>query len=110
MITTEEFPPRVTERQIEVLAICGGDTVPVSLQHEYFDAFGQVLVEGFTASWEGTERSKLLLDVFATHWSSEGFLSRAHEEARYAAGVAALSRFQTDTQAAAGVPEKIASI
>jgi len=30
------------------------------------DTFFQVLVEGFTASWEGTERSKLLLDVFAT--------------------------------------------
>jgi ATP-dependent DNA helicase UvrD/PcrA len=27
-----------------------------------------------------------LLDVFSTHWSSDGFLSRAHEDARYAAG------------------------
>jgi DNA helicase-2/ATP-dependent DNA helicase PcrA len=34
-----------------------------------------------------------LLEVFAAHWSSEGFLSRAHEEARFAAGQAALRRF-----------------
>ena len=27
-----------------------------------------------------------VLDAFAAHWSSEGFLSRDHEEARYAAG------------------------
>jgi long-chain acyl-CoA synthetase len=29
------------------LAICGGDTVPVTLQQEYEDAFGHPLVEGF---------------------------------------------------------------
>jgi len=34
-----------------------------------------------------------LMDVFATHWSSEGFLSREHEEARFASGQAALRRF-----------------
>jgi DNA helicase-2/ATP-dependent DNA helicase PcrA len=34
-----------------------------------------------------------LQEVFAAHWRSEGFLSRAHEEARYAAGIAALERF-----------------
>jgi len=34
-----------------------------------------------------------LEEVFAAHWRSEGFLSRAHEEARYAAGRAALARF-----------------
>ncbi len=33
------------------------------------------------------------LDAFQAHWSSEGFLSRHHEEARYAAGQAALRRF-----------------
>ena len=30
------------------------------------DTYFKTLVEGFTASWEGTERSKLLIDVFAT--------------------------------------------
>ena len=32
-----------------------------------------------------------ILDAFDAHWSSEGFLSRHHEEARYAAGQEALS-------------------
>ena len=34
-----------------------------------------------------------VLEAFSAHWSSEGFLSRDHEEARYAAGQAALRRF-----------------
>jgi DNA helicase-2/ATP-dependent DNA helicase PcrA len=34
-----------------------------------------------------------LLDVFGTHWSSEGFLSRAHEDARFAAGQQAVRLF-----------------
>src|SRR4029079_16511710 len=34
-----------------------------------------------------------VLDAFAAHWSSEGFLSRDHEEARYEAGREALRRF-----------------
>jgi DNA helicase-2/ATP-dependent DNA helicase PcrA len=37
-----------------------------------------------------------LLAVFDAHWSSEGFLSRDHEEARYARGRAALVRFRED--------------
>ena len=37
-----------------------------------------------------------LLEVFATHWSSDGFFSREHEEARYASGEAALRRFLAD--------------
>ncbi len=34
-----------------------------------------------------------ILAAFAAHWSSEGFLSRHHEEARYQAGQDALRRF-----------------
>ncbi len=34
-----------------------------------------------------------ILEAFDAHWSSEGFLSRDHEEARFAAGQAALRRF-----------------
>ena len=46
-----------------------------------------------------------LLEVFDTHWSSEGFLSRQHEEARYASGRAALLRFHSDeTRPDAPVP------
>jgi DNA helicase II / ATP-dependent DNA helicase PcrA len=37
-----------------------------------------------------------LQDVFTAHWRSEGFLSRAHEEARFTAGRAALARFAVD--------------
>ena len=46
-----------------------------------------------------------LLEVFDTHWSSEGFLSRQHEEARYASGRAALLRFHAEqTRPGATVP------
>jgi len=51
------------------------------------------------AAWHlGLLRSRPLgedgvLDAFAAHWSSEGFLSRDHEEARFQAGQAALRRF-----------------
>jgi DNA helicase-2/ATP-dependent DNA helicase PcrA len=46
-----------------------------------------------------------LFEVFATHWSSEGFLSRAHEDARFAAGQAALRRFLLDeTSPGATIP------
>ncbi len=34
-----------------------------------------------------------VLDAFTAHWSSEGFMSRDHEEARFAAGRDALRRF-----------------
>jgi DNA helicase-2/ATP-dependent DNA helicase PcrA len=51
------------------------------------------------AAWHlGHLRSRPLgeegvLDAFAAHWSSEGFVSRDHEEARFAAGRGALQRF-----------------
>lgn len=51
------------------------------------------------AAWHlGRIRSRPLgedgvLEAFAAHWSSEGFLSREHEEARFAAGREALRRF-----------------
>ncbi|HMJ80398.1 MAG TPA: ATP-dependent DNA helicase [Candidatus Dormibacteraeota bacterium] len=37
-----------------------------------------------------------LLEAFAAHWQPEGFLSQAHEAARYAAGQAALRRFREE--------------
>ena len=48
-----------------------------------------------------------LLEAFAEHWQSEGFLSRAHEEARFAAGQAALRRFRED-RLASGAPPPVA--
>lgn len=53
------------------------------------------------AAWHlGQLRSRPLgedgvLDAFAAHWSSEGFVSRDHEDARFAAGRDALRRFIT---------------
>ena len=45
-----------------------------------------------------------LLEAFAEHWQSEGFLSRTHEEARFAAGQAALRRFREDRLASGAPP------
>lgn len=41
-----------------------------------------------------------LIAVYRRAWSPEGFLSREHEEARFAAGAAALRRFRKDQLAA----------
>jgi DNA helicase-2/ATP-dependent DNA helicase PcrA len=48
-----------------------------------------------------------LLDVFAMHWTGEGFLSRDHEEARFAGGQATLRRFRTDRLALATAPAAV---
>ncbi len=49
-----------------------------------------------------------LLEVFDVHWSSEGFLSRQHEEARYASGRAALLHFHAEqTRPEATVPAAV---
>jgi ATP-dependent DNA helicase UvrD/PcrA len=45
-----------------------------------------------------------LLAEFERAWRSEGFLSREHEEARFAAGKVALGRFRTEQLLAAGRP------
>ncbi len=58
--------------------------------HQSVAAFHLAGMRGTTMSAEA------LLEVFATHWSSEGFLSRHHEEARYASGRAALERFHAE--------------
>ncbi|MGI8928767.1 MAG: ATP-dependent helicase [Candidatus Limnocylindrales bacterium] len=48
-----------------------------------------------------------LLEVFARGWSPEGFLSREHEEARFAAGTDALRTFHRDQMAA---PSEVVAI
>jgi DNA helicase-2/ATP-dependent DNA helicase PcrA len=45
-----------------------------------------------------------LLAVFAAQWSAEGFLSRKHEEARFAAGQQALRRFRAGQLATPASP------
>ncbi len=56
--------------------------------HEAVAAFGRSQIQGRPLSEEG------MLDVFARAWTGLGFLSREHEEARAAAGRAALVRFR----------------
>jgi DNA helicase-2/ATP-dependent DNA helicase PcrA len=56
--------------------------------HEAVAAFGRSQVQGRPLSEAG------LLDVFSRAWSGLGFLSRDHEEARRASGIAALVRFR----------------
>ena len=58
--------------------------------HQAAAAFHNASIRGRTLS------EAELLEVFDAHWSSEGFLSRHHEEARYAAGRAALLRFRDE--------------
>jgi DNA helicase-2/ATP-dependent DNA helicase PcrA len=61
------------------------------------NALHQAVAAFHSARMRGRTMSEAeLMDVFATHWSSEGFLSREHEEARYASGQAALRRFLED--------------
>ncbi len=56
--------------------------------HEAVAAFGRSQIQGRPLSEAG------LLEAFARAWSGLGFLSRQHEEARLAAGRAALLRFR----------------
>jgi DNA helicase-2/ATP-dependent DNA helicase PcrA len=55
--------------------------------HQAVAAFHSVRMRGRTMG------EAELLEVFRTHWSSEGFFSREHEEARYASGEGSLRRF-----------------
>jgi DNA helicase-2/ATP-dependent DNA helicase PcrA len=61
-------------------------------------AYGQALHQAVAAFHLRQIKHELmtadeLVEVFRTHWQGEGFLSREHEEARFAAGEAALRRF-----------------
>jgi DNA helicase-2/ATP-dependent DNA helicase PcrA len=47
-----------------------------------------------------TPTEQALFDEFRANWRSEGFLSREHEEARFAAGLRALADFRTSAQEA----------
>ncbi|MDQ3938866.1 MAG: exodeoxyribonuclease V subunit gamma, partial [Chloroflexota bacterium] len=66
--------------------------------HQAVAAFHLRQARGETMSEEA------LLAVFATHWTAEGFVSRQHEEARYAAGQAALRRFRAARLSEAAAP------
>jgi DNA helicase-2/ATP-dependent DNA helicase PcrA len=58
--------------------------------HQAVAAFHAAGIRGRTLTEEQ------VLEVFATHWSSDGFLSRSHEDARFASGQNSLRRFLAD--------------
>jgi DNA helicase II / ATP-dependent DNA helicase PcrA len=63
-------------------------------QINYGSALHKAVQAFFTAKKNGQKFSlKQLQDTFANSWSAEGFISRQHEEQRFAAGKAALKRF-----------------
>jgi DNA helicase-2/ATP-dependent DNA helicase PcrA len=63
-------------------------------QINYGSALHQAVQVYFTAKKGGKKFTlKQLLAAFADNWSAEGFISRRHEEQRFAAGRAALTRF-----------------
>ncbi|MEO7118629.1 MAG: PD-(D/E)XK nuclease family protein, partial [Candidatus Limnocylindrales bacterium] len=66
--------------------------------HQAAAAFHNAAIRGRSMSPDG------LLEVFDAHWSTEGFLSRHHEEARYAAGRDALLRFHAAQSAESVTP------
>jgi DNA helicase II / ATP-dependent DNA helicase PcrA len=70
--------------------------VPTPAHHAltYGSALHQAVAAFHLRQRAGEEMSEQdLLAVFATHWSADGFLSRQHEEARFAAGQQALRLF-----------------
>ncbi|HET6315537.1 MAG TPA: PD-(D/E)XK nuclease family protein, partial [Chloroflexota bacterium] len=74
-------------------------------------AYGSAMHQAVAAFHVSTGRGapldeQELLDVFARAWSPEGFLSREHEERRFAAGREAMLRFRRDQLAAK--PEVVA--
>ena len=73
--------------------------LPTSPHHAlaYGSAMHQAVAAFHLSRGRGEALSEeALLDVFARAWSPEGFLSREHEEARYAQGQDALRRFRQD--------------
>ncbi len=84
--------------------------VPLLPNHQiiYGKALHQAVQAYFTAKKNQQKfTEKQLLDTFANNWSSEGFISRAHEEQRLAAGKAALKKFYKDEKKRGRVPKLV---
>jgi ATP-dependent DNA helicase UvrD/PcrA len=84
--------------------------VPVREHHAM--AYGRALHEAISAFLRGRVTGRPmaeadLLEAFAAAWTSEGFLSREHEELRYAAGQEALRRFLRDEVADGRPPSQV---
>jgi len=84
--------------------------VPVREHHAI--AYGRALHEAISAYLRarvaGTAMTEAeLLEAFAKAWTNEGFLSREHEELRFAAGQDALRRFLRDETARGEAPAAV---
>jgi DNA helicase-2/ATP-dependent DNA helicase PcrA len=84
--------------------------VPTPPHHAmaYGTALHQAVAAYHGLEMRGEQMSEAgLLEVFALHWTGEGFLSRDHEEARYAAGQDALRRFRVSRMELAERPAAV---
>ncbi len=84
--------------------------VPVREHHAI--AYGRAIHEAISASLRARAAGQAmteteLLQAFDAAWTSEGFLSREHEELRYAAGQEALRRFLRDEMALGIAPARV---
>ncbi|MDD5593507.1 MAG: ATP-dependent DNA helicase [Candidatus Margulisbacteria bacterium] len=77
-------------------------------QINYGSALHKAVQAFFTAKKDGKNFSlKQLHETFANNWSAEGFISRQHEEQRFAAGRAALKRFYQNDKKRKRVPKYV---
>jgi DNA helicase-2/ATP-dependent DNA helicase PcrA len=70
--------------------------IPLLPNHQivYGSALHKAVQAYFSAKKQGKKLTeKQLLEIFQNNWSSEGFISRQHEEQRYKNGQVALKRF-----------------
>ena len=82
-----------------------GLSTPASHALNYGSALHQTVAAFHTSQATGQPLTEeALLATFAAHWTPEGFLSREHEEARYAAGRETLRRFRTQQLASGQLP------
>jgi len=84
--------------------------VPLLPNHQiiYGKALHQAVQAYFTAKKNKQKfTEKDLLNTFTNNWSSEGFISRAHEEQRFAKGKEALKKFYKDEKKRGRVPKMV---
>ena len=84
--------------------------VPLLPNHQiiYGKALHQAVQAYFTAKKNKQKfTEKQLLDTFTNNWSSEGFISRSHEEQRFAKGKEALKKFYKDEKKRGRIPKYV---
>ena len=82
-----------------------GLSTPAHHALAYGSALHQTIAAFHVSQGRGTPLTEdELLAEFDRHWTPDGFLSREHEEARYAAGRDALRRFRSRELAGTSIP------